>query len=158
MIVKKVNRYYCEFCKKSGCSGGHISKHEKSCTRNPNRICRLCELLKRDAILFSDLLAAIPAKELFLLSHEFLDKNKCDDAPYIFKDGIDQGSWTAATVEAIRKLSNCPVCIMAVLKQSGAYVYSAKDFDFKKECEEQLREYNEDEAEQYSYRKAYYHS
>lgn len=35
-------RYYCEFCKKSGASGGHIAKHEASCTRNPNRVCRMC--------------------------------------------------------------------------------------------------------------------
>lgn len=42
MIIKKVNRYYCEYCKKSGCSASHMSRHEKSCTANPNRHCRMC--------------------------------------------------------------------------------------------------------------------
>lgn len=35
-------RYYCDFCKKSGASAGHMKKHEKSCTANPNRICGFC--------------------------------------------------------------------------------------------------------------------
>lgn len=35
-------RYYCDFCKKSGCSGHHIVKHETHCCRNPNRVCRMC--------------------------------------------------------------------------------------------------------------------
>lgn len=42
MITKKVNRYYCEFCKKAGCSASHIARHEQRCTNNPNRICGMC--------------------------------------------------------------------------------------------------------------------
>ena len=42
MLKKQVWRYYCEHCKKSGCSGYHIKKHEKSCTANPNRVCGMC--------------------------------------------------------------------------------------------------------------------
>jgi len=42
MLKKQVWRYYCEHCKKSGCSGYHIKKHEKSCTANPNRVCGFC--------------------------------------------------------------------------------------------------------------------
>ena len=35
-------RYYCDFCGKSGGSKYHMLKHEKHCTKNPNRICRIC--------------------------------------------------------------------------------------------------------------------
>jgi len=42
MRSKRVWRYYCDFCKKSGCNGGHIRKHEASCCSNPNRICQMC--------------------------------------------------------------------------------------------------------------------
>lgn len=42
MITKKVNRYYCEFCKKGGQNAGVIRKHECSCTRNPKRACAMC--------------------------------------------------------------------------------------------------------------------
>ncbi|MGE5512450.1 MAG: hypothetical protein ACM31O_14475 [Bacteroidota bacterium] len=41
--MKKVKRwrYYCEYCRKSGCSGGHIARHERGCTANPNRECAM---------------------------------------------------------------------------------------------------------------------
>lgn len=40
--MRKVKRwrYYCDFCKKSG--GNSLAKHEKHCTGNPNRECRMC--------------------------------------------------------------------------------------------------------------------
>lgn len=43
MTRKQVWRYYCEFCKKSGCSASHIKTHERHCTCNPDRECRMCE-------------------------------------------------------------------------------------------------------------------
>jgi hypothetical protein len=43
MRKKKVWRYYCDHCKKSGCSGGHMARHETGCTRNPNRACGMCK-------------------------------------------------------------------------------------------------------------------
>jgi hypothetical protein len=44
MRKKKVWRYYCEWCKKSGCSAGHMKNHEKHCTNNPNRDCKMCSV------------------------------------------------------------------------------------------------------------------
>ena len=41
IIIKKV--YYCEFCKKKGLSSGHMHSHEKHCTANPKRDCRMCK-------------------------------------------------------------------------------------------------------------------
>ena len=41
-LLKKV--YYCDFCKKKGMSASAMSVHEKHCTLNPNRQCRLCIL------------------------------------------------------------------------------------------------------------------
>lgn len=37
-------RFYCEHCKKSGASRGAMAKHEKHCTLNPSRECRMCAL------------------------------------------------------------------------------------------------------------------
>jgi hypothetical protein len=56
-----VNRYYCDFCKKGGCSGGHIAKHERSCTRNPNRVCGVCREAHLEQKPTADLLAALKA-------------------------------------------------------------------------------------------------
>jgi hypothetical protein len=54
-----VNRYYCDFCKKSGCSGGHIRKHERGCTRNPNRECGICRKVEYEQQPTPALLAAL---------------------------------------------------------------------------------------------------
>ncbi|MCK5346673.1 MAG: hypothetical protein KAR20_24855, partial [Candidatus Heimdallarchaeota archaeon] len=41
MRVVKKNVYYCDFCKKKGLRSLKI--HEKHCTANPDRECRLCD-------------------------------------------------------------------------------------------------------------------
>lgn len=38
-------RYYCDHCKRSGASGAAMAKHEKHCTMNPARACRMCEMV-----------------------------------------------------------------------------------------------------------------
>lgn len=42
MITKKVNRYYCEHCRKGGQSAGCIRRHEAGCTANTDRVCGMC--------------------------------------------------------------------------------------------------------------------
>lgn len=44
VLLRKV--YYCDFCKKSNRSASAMSKHEKHCTLNPKRECRLCRMDK----------------------------------------------------------------------------------------------------------------
>jgi hypothetical protein len=39
--IKKV--YYCDFCGKHRLTSNSILDHEKTCTLNPERYCRLCE-------------------------------------------------------------------------------------------------------------------
>lgn len=41
ILYKKV--YYCEFCSKHRLASGVIKEHEKHCTGNPNRECKMCE-------------------------------------------------------------------------------------------------------------------
>ena len=43
MKTKLRQRHYCDFCKKSGGSRYHMERHEKYCTMNPKRECRMCE-------------------------------------------------------------------------------------------------------------------
>jgi len=41
-VITKIRKvYYCEFCRKHGLR--MISTHEKHCTLNPKRECRVCE-------------------------------------------------------------------------------------------------------------------
>lgn len=44
MKSKRVLRYYCDFCRKSGCNKSCMEKHEVHCIRNPNRKCGMCDL------------------------------------------------------------------------------------------------------------------
>jgi|ERR1044072_785675 hypothetical protein len=43
MRKRRVWRYYCDFCKKANCSAHATSEHEKHCTMNPERQCRMCK-------------------------------------------------------------------------------------------------------------------
>jgi hypothetical protein len=40
----KAWRYKCEYCGKIGGSKYHMAKHERGCTKNPNRVCGLCRV------------------------------------------------------------------------------------------------------------------
>ena len=42
MKRRRVWRYSCDYCKKSNCSASAMSLHEKHCTMNPGRDCRMC--------------------------------------------------------------------------------------------------------------------
>lgn len=59
--MRKVKRwrFYCDFCKKSGASGGHLAKHERGCTRNPTRECGLCKKAESEQRPTPELLAAL---------------------------------------------------------------------------------------------------
>ena len=42
MRSKRVLRYWCDYCNKSGGRKDSMIKHEKHCIKNPNRVCRMC--------------------------------------------------------------------------------------------------------------------
>ena len=126
-------RYYCEFCKKAGGSGGHIARHEKSCTMNPNRVCGVCGMLEEDQKPISQLLAVLPDGERFIqeerdgfISYGTLEKEaeKC--------------------MPKLRELTNCPACIMAALRQSKIPIPMVESFNFTEEMKSIWPEINAD--------------
>ena len=117
-------RYYCDFCKKAGGSKGHIARHEKSCTMNPNRICNVClSLLEVEQKPISQLLKILPNGRSFIeeeiagiISYGTLEKEVEKHMP------------------KLRNLTvNCPACIMAALRQAGIPVLMVESFNFTKE-------------------------
>ena len=124
--MKKVKRwrYYCEFCKKSGGSGGHISRHEKSCSLNPNRICNVCgKLLEVKQAPMRDLLCILPDADKYFYE---------DECGFISCDGLSD------VVEIYMPIlrdatNNCPACIMAALRQSNIPVPMVDSFNFTDE-------------------------
>jgi len=111
-------RYYCDFCRKSGGSGGHIARHERGCTLNPNRVCGLHERMRERQPSMPELVNALEA----------------------------HGEDWAAGMKDLRDLSeNCPACILAAIRQSpklqaiiasdefDGVDFPTADFDFRKE-------------------------
>ena len=89
MKKKKVWRYYCEFCKKSGCNASHMKRHEAGCTANPNRVCGLCHAAGLSQKPINDLIAALGNGD---------------------KVGVE-------TLRELA--DNCPTCMLAAIRQSG---------------------------------------
>jgi len=114
MREKPVTRYICEFCGKTGYSKGHMRKHEAHCTKNPNRLCRMCDMDERKA----------PTPELLALMVAVVPKigdymSMTDDG----MDFIDDSGAAKAIKEVWPRITEgcheCPACIMAVLRQAG---------------------------------------
>jgi hypothetical protein len=123
MITKKVNRYYCEYCNKSGGNAAVIKKHEKHCTLNPNRECGCCDTyLDREQTDLNELMALLPIPD-------------SDNAEQLTKDAIP----------ALMELSgNCPTCIMSALRQKGIPMYWVNDvYNFNKRLDELRKDYLE---------------
>ena len=119
MKIKKVNRYYCEYCKKSGCSAYHIQKHEKSCTVNPGRICNMCEIMgngKHDLNILKDLLP--DTKDYFLIYGWAHYTETCGGGEQIFNPYFKE-DLERAMVTLKREAENCPMCILSALKQKN---------------------------------------
>jgi len=139
--MRKVKRwrYYCDFCKKSGGSGGHMARHEKGCTLNPNRTCNVCaKLLEVDQKPMSELLSVLPngteyiTEDAFGFSYNGLQEIIDDHMP------------------KLRELTeNCPACIMAALRQSGIPVPMVESFDFTKEMDSIWADINANDRDDY---------
>lgn len=131
MRSKKVYRYYCEFCKKSGCSARHIKHHEERCTLNPNRKCGMCGLLEQEQPDLIGLMALLPK------------------APFIEDDNGGYYQGTELTKEFIDASGGCPACTMAAMRQSKIPVHAYTNFDFTKECKSIWEEFNNFKQEYY---------
>ena len=136
MITKKVNRYWCEFCGKQGGSKGHIAKHEKSCTMNPNRICRVCKMVQGKQKPIAKLTAFFAGIKP--------DLSPCENLPPAtyssgMIDKVNQG------VKELREFcDNCPACIMAALRQSKIPVPMVSEFNWGKEMQSIWDEINQE--------------
>ncbi len=148
MITKRVNRYYCEFCKKANCSAASISRHEAACTMNPKRICRVCKFVRDDTPFgyrISDdrtpdtaaLVALLPEITQFER-----DENGSFSGNAIIKSvNVALGPLRKAT-------DNCPACIMAAIRQAKIPVSVATGFSFTDEMKSVWSDVNDAERMQ----------
>lgn len=127
--MKRVKRwrYYCDHCKKSGGSGGAMAKHEKHCTMNPERSCRMCDVANGNQAPIKELIAAVGHGR---------------------KEGLENVR-TAA--------EGCPACILAAIRQSkineiadeNGIVPGYVEFDFKQEKAEFWASINNEQYREY---------
>jgi len=142
VITKKVNRYYCEFCKKSGGAAGHMKKHEEHCTLNPKRFCGYCHMSEEEQPNIADLLAILPNPKEY--EHQ--------DAEYdcFYYRGLEEA--VDAVLPKLREAcNNCPACIVAALRQKGIPVPLVSSFNFKAECQSVWNDFNTAHADNYGY-------
>ena len=121
MKRKKVWRFYCDFCKKSGCSGGAIAKHEKSCTMNPNRVCGMCAADQ----------GRWPAEYPTVAS--LIEAAKKDSESHKIDGDLE---WQVHDHKHLLEVSDgCPACMMAGIRQSGLDI-GRFAFDYKQQHKE----------------------
>ncbi len=92
MTRKQVWQYWCEHCGKHNLSAASIAQHEKHCTRNPARVCRMCIASEGEQLSIREL-------------------TKCIDISL-----PDEGLSMLRTVSG-----HCPACMLAALLQCGAH-------------------------------------
>ena len=133
MRRKKVWRYYCEFCGKGGCSGGHMAAHERSCTMNPDRVCRMCAWIDdHDQLTMPELRRLLP---------DTVEVETQWGATYI--QPVVPGDVYAVMFAALQRASaDCPACILAALRQTG--LSAPQDtWSYAAACKAFWDEYNE---------------
>ena len=105
MKLKKV--YYCDYCKKKGMSASAMSKHEKHCTANPNRECRMCE----------------NSWNYSLIAKEFKKRYKIISVPSGFSDyNLEEIKWIKEPIiinEIHDIVEGCPMCILTIMRLAG---------------------------------------
>ncbi len=128
MKVKKKCVYYCDFCTKKSLRSLKI--HEKHCTANPDRECRLCEQLSIKEVIEKY------RKHFYLreVKGRSLDEWNPSQIIPVFKKKF--------TLNDIKNELdyNCPNCILAIIRCLGINRYYFKGkfeyFDYKKELDE----------------------
>ena len=129
--IKKV--YYCDFCKKRSLRS--LTQHEKHCTGNPDRECRLCDNKSIKPIIEK-------YKKFFTVGEtetEWPSIMLIFKKQFTLKDIIDELDY------------RCPNCILAIIRCLGLHRYYMRDkfkFDYKKELEDWWKMVNEEAREE----------
>lgn len=126
MKTIKKNVYYCEYCNKHRLSASHIATHERHCTANPLRICRLCGYNNG----FVKTIAKL--KERFIIIKEQVKYADFD---------IDVIKWKnkEITLDELKDITDgCPNCILTIIRGVGLNHYG---FDFNYNYKHELAEH-----------------
>ena len=123
MKSKKVTRTRCEcdYCGKKNWSISAMRHHEKHCTMNPARECRVCKMVDGEQQPIAKLMALIPDV-----------KGTADKYGCVTYSQADVFSVNAAFPALRDVCCCCPACILAAYRQKGVHLNIVKKFDFAK--------------------------
>lgn len=120
MKVNKLIRTRCEcdYCGKKNWSVAAMKKHELHCTKNPNRICGICEMIGKPTVLLIDLIDKLPIP--------IISGGENGSIEYINIEEIN------LAIKEITKLSNsCPACVLSALRQKPIKIIDDIEFNYK---------------------------
>jgi hypothetical protein len=137
MTSRKVTQYKCDFCGKRKYSSPAMKKHEKHCTLNPNRSCRMCDIVHVKHNM-GELLAILPPP----IRKE--NDEWGDNVTLLNRTEIE-----TALVELRELADECPACILAALRQKGIHPMSESGYDYAKERKEFWEYQNRERPETY---------
>lgn len=114
MRIKTKKVYYCDYCKKHSLRS--LTTHEKHCTGNPNRECRLeCDTVDLPGLIEK-------YKSQLITKNDTLGFLELVEKPSIKDIKNDTG--------------HCPNCTLAIMRCAEiGYYYSKEEFDYKRELQ-----------------------
>jgi hypothetical protein len=136
MITKRVNRYYCEYCKKANCCAPAMKRHEERCTLNPHRKCGMCKLMDKEQPPMAFLLTVVNA---FNIREEEITGPGIN-GNITWKEWVIPKSFTE---DLERAAEGCPACMLAAIRQSKIPVGCVTGFSFTDMCKSVWADYND---------------
>lgn len=115
MKIKTKKVYYCEYCNWHRLTRHSIEQHEKHCTLNPYRTCRMCD---RNSL--TELL--VKYQDRFRIIEKDTSFGPTLDTEWI------RGEVTIRDIE--RDTDGCPACTLAVIRLCGFSKYPAPMIEF----------------------------
>ena len=136
MKTKRKIVYYCDYCSKKSLRSLKI--HEKHCTANPDRECRLCDNKSIKPIIekYQKFFTVHPMNCMVKFKKEFTLKNIIDELDYI-----------------------CPNCIFAIIRCLGLnryYMGNKFKFNYREELDKWWAIVNEEQRRQGEHDSIYY--
>ncbi len=134
MKIKVRNVYYCDFCKKH--SLRPLTEHEKHCTANPNRICRLCGRTNYEKLITK------------YKDENILPIRKTEEMGESYYSGEEAAKFNKKIIELYDETDNCPICTLTVIRCTILERYRwLIRWDYKKEMEKYWKEKNAEHTE-----------
>jgi hypothetical protein len=120
-------------------SASAMAKHEKHCTANPDRVCRICD----SAIKIKPLIEKFKNSYTVEIRKDAYDNDYTPNI-HFFSERIINWKEKEITIEDIKKeVDNCPNCTLAIVRQAfpDSIIYYE---DYKKDLADALRNINEE--------------